>query len=340
MRPGKRVTLKDIAVQTGYTINTISRALKDKHDISLNTRMRIQETAARLGYIGDSAASSLRSGKTKTIAVIIGDISNPFFGSQVRDIELVARENGYTVIIYNTGEHSDWEHKAILSAYGRRVDGIIICPVQENKDNILLIQHLGIPFVLIGRYFKDIPCDAVLWDDVAAGELATSYLIGLGHVNILYVGGPLYISSGNDRLQGYRNAHIKGKIPVNEQLIRITNITAGASGEAILQVLEEGLPFTAIVAFSDLMACEILYTLEKKEKGARVYVSIVGCDDIREKILFPVSFPSIRCTGDEARICMDLLIQKMHNRSHPAGQASSRQNKPRVCLLDVELREP
>jgi LacI family transcriptional regulator len=329
MEHGKRITLKDIAAKTGYTINTISRALKDKSDISLKTRKHIRETAKELGYVGDSAASSLRSGKTKTIAVIIGDISNPFFGSLVRDIELMTQEKGYTIIIYSTGEHTEWEKRAILSAYSRRVEGIILCPVQETRDNILFLQKLGIPFVLIGRYFKDIQSDAIVWDDVKAGELAAEYLIGLGHVNILYIGGPLYISSGTDRLQGYRNAHKKNGISINENMIRITNITAGASSEAILRVLEEGLSFTAIVAFSDLMAYEILYALEKYAKNRYSHVFIVGFDDIREKIMLPVNFPSIRCIENEAQACVDILMQKMHN---------SWKNKPSVKFLDVEIR--
>jgi LacI family transcriptional regulator len=330
MGPKKRVTLKDIAEKTGYTINTISRALKDKNDISLKTRKHIREMAKELGYVGDSAASALRSGKTKTIAVIVGDISNPFFGSQVRDIELAARENGYTIIIYNTGEQTEWEKRAILSAYSRRVDGIILCPVQENKDNILLLQKLGVPFILAGRYFKDMETDAIVWNDIKAGELAASHLAGLGHVNILYIGGPLYISSGTDRLRGFRNAHREKGIPVNENMIRITNITAGASGEAILQVLREGLPFTAVVAFSDLMAYEILYTLENHAYDRYTHISIVGFDDIREKILFPVNFPSIRCIEDEAETCVDILMQKIHGRK----------NSPSVRFLDVELRLP
>jgi LacI family transcriptional regulator len=330
MGPKKRVLLKDIAEKTGYTINTISRALKDKNDISPKTRKYIRETAKELGYVEDSAASALRSGKTKTIAVIIGDISNPFFGSRVRDIELAARENGYTIIIYNTGEQTELEKQAVLSAYSKRVDGIILCPVQENRDNILFLQKLGIPFILVGRYFPDIQTDAVVWDDVKAGELAASYLIGMGHVNILYIGGPLYISSGTDRLGGFRNAHKKKGIPVNKNMIRITNITAGASGEAILQVLREGLPFTAIVAFSDLMAYEILYTLENHARDRYAHISIVGFDDIREKILFPVYFPSIRCIEDEAEICVDTLMQKIHGRK----------NRPAVRFLDVELRLP
>jgi LacI family transcriptional regulator len=329
MERGKRITLKDVAAKTGYTINTISRALKDKTDISPETRKHIRETAKELGYVGDSTASSLRSGKTRTIAVIIGDVSNPFFGSLVRDIELTMQEKGYTIIIYSTGEHTEWERRAILSAYSRRVDGIILCPVQETKDNILFLQKLGVPFVLVGRYFKDIQSDAVVWDDVKAGELAAEYLISLGHVHILYIGGPLYISSGMDRLRGYRNAHKKNGVSVNENMIRITNITAGASSEAISQVLKEGLPFTAIVAFSDLMAYEILYALEKHAKNRYAHISIASFDDIREKIMLPVNFPSVRCIEDETQACVDILMQKMHN---------SWKNKPAVKFLDVEMR--
>jgi LacI family transcriptional regulator len=154
MEQWKRVTLKDIAAKTGFTINTVSRALKDKSDISLETKELIRQVAMDLHYVGDVAASALRSGTTKTIAVIIGDISNPFFGDLVHKIELAAKDFGYSIIIFNTSENSQLEYNAILSAYSKRVDGIIICPVQETIDNIRLLEQLFIPFVLVGRYFR------------------------------------------------------------------------------------------------------------------------------------------------------------------------------------------
>ncbi|MDR2184769.1 MAG: LacI family transcriptional regulator [Treponema sp.] len=325
----KRVTLKDIADKTGYTINTVSRALKDKKDISRETREVIHKTAGQLGYIMDSAASAMRSGKTKTIAVIVGDISNPFFGSLFRGIELSARKSGFTVIIYNTDENSEWEQNAIFSAYSKRVDGIILCPVQENSENIKLLQRMSVPFVLVGRYFKKIKTDAVFWNDVKAGELAAGYLLDQGHVNILYIGGPLHISSGADRLQGYRNAHKKREIPVKEEMIRITRITAGAGLEVIDQILGEDLPFTAVVAFSDLVAYEILCALGNYTKDKYTHIPIVGFDNIREKIMFPVYFPSIDSRENAAKICVELLLKKIQE-----GES----HKPVLRILDVELK--
>jgi LacI family transcriptional regulator len=325
MEPKKRITLKDIAEKTGFTINTVSRALKDKSDISGKTKKIVNRAAEELGYIQDAAASSMRSGQTNTLAVIVGDIANPFFGSLLRDIELFASKEGFSVIIYSSGENSEWEKKAILSAYSKKVDGIIICPVQENTVNVHLLQKLAIPFVLVGRYFKKIKTDAVFWDDVKVGALAAGYLLDRGHVNILYIGAPLYISSGADRLQGYRNAFSERGLPVNEKLIRIISAMEGKSREIIIEALEEKLPFTAVMAFSDLVAYEILYALRDRFN----HIEVIGCDNIQEKLLLPLNFPSIDSVDDEARICVEILLDKIQNRTR---------KKPIVFVLDVELK--
>ena len=319
----KRVTLKDLAEKTGFTINTVSRALKDKHDISRKTKEIVLKTAEVMGYVVDTAASSMRSGQTHTIAVIIGDIANPFFGYLVRDIETVAKKSGYTIIIYNTSEDSEQEKEAILSAYGRKVDGIIICPVQKNTDNIKLMQKLSVPFVLIGRYFKELKTDAVHWDDVKAGELATDYLLDRGHVNILCITAPLYISSGRDRLQGYRNAFKERNLPVKEEMIHITGAMEGQTKNTINDVLKNGLFFTAVMAHSDLMAYEVLYTLQ----GRFNHIELVGCDDIQRKLMLPLNIPSIYSPDDEARIAVELLVNRICNQG----------SEPKMVILDVKL---
>jgi LacI family transcriptional regulator len=331
MEKRKRVTLKDIANKTGFTINTVSRALKDKNDISDETKEIIRKTALDLHYVEDAAASSLRSGSTKTIAVIIGDISNPFFGVLVRNIDLEVKDFGYTLIIFNTNEDSMLESSAILSAYSKRVDGIIICPVQENTDNIRLLQRLAIPFVLIGRYFKGLKNDAVVWDDVKAGELAADFLIQQGHVNILFIGGPLHVSSGWERLEGYRQAHLKAGIPVKDSLVRISPITAGACKEIIEKVLKEQIPFTGLVAFSDLMAYEILCALRTSGNKNYRYTSVVGFDNIQGKLMLPVSVPSIDSRQEEAKICVDMLIRRIGDPS---------KGEPELVILDVEMKIP
>jgi LacI family transcriptional regulator len=324
----RRITLKDIAEKTGYSINTVSRALSGKKDIADFTKEHIRNEAEKLGYIRDTVAGSMRSGVTNTIALIIGDISNPFFGVQVKEIENSARSYGYNTIIYNTDENTEQERLAITSAYSKRVDGIFICPVQKNLDNVVLLQNIGIPFVLIGRDFVDFPADSVVWDDYKAGELATSYMIEQGHRMILYIGGPSYISSAKERLQGYLEAHKKANIEPTKGLIRQTDIMSGSCMEEVKQVIEEGGKFTAIVTFSDLMAYEALRAI-KEVKGKRLKsISVIGIDDIQSKIMLPIAIPSVgNVEGEGMYKAVDLLMKKIRGES----------NTTKRIVLDVKL---
>ena len=108
-----------------------------------------------MGYISTSFSSSLRSGYTKTIALILGDISNPHFAIITKEIEKNAWKHKYSLLIINTDEDPDIEEQAIYAAISKKVDGIIICPTQKRKSNVEFIQKAGIPFVLIGRYFEE-----------------------------------------------------------------------------------------------------------------------------------------------------------------------------------------
>jgi len=319
----KRVLLKDIAEKTGFSINAVSRALRNKDDISVKTKSIILKAAKSMGYIADMTASSMRSKKTNTIAVIICDIANPFFCYILRDLELAAKESGLAVIIFNTGENSEREKEAVLSAYSRKVDGIIICPVQENTDNIKLLQKLSIPFVLMGRYFDNLNVDAVHWDDVKAGELAADYLFDRGHTNILFVGAPLNISNARDRLQGYRNAFERRKLPIREDMICIAGVMAGKVKDAIFNIMENGPAFTAAIAYSDLLAYEILYSLQKNHLKN---IEVVGFDNLQGKLMLPLNFPSVNSLYDGARTSVELLINRINKRN----------SEPKTIVLDVE----
>ena len=202
----KRVTLKDIAQATGFTITTVSHALHNKPDISESTREHICKIAKEMGYITDAAASSLRSGKTNTISIIVPDISNPHISYQVKKIEIEAKKKNYSTIILNTNEDMNIEQEAIITSYKKRVDGILICPTQKNTDNIKYIQKLNIPFVLIGRYFDELDTSYVCCDDIKSGYLAGKHLIENGYKSILYVGTYTYIEASNKRFDGIQKA--------------------------------------------------------------------------------------------------------------------------------------
>ena len=315
VRPGQ-VTLKDIAARAGYTINTVSRALKDKDDIAVETRKRIQEIAEDMGYIRDTLAGALRSGTTKTIAVILGDISNPHFSIMVREIESSARKQSYNTIILNTDEDSGIEREAIKSAISRKVDGIIICPTQKDDKNVRFLQAQGVPFVLIGRHFKRIEADSVVCDDEAGGRLATEHLLGLGHRRILFLNGPSEISSAEERLRGYKRALSAARVPFSPDLVREVPIVAGDCRHIIYEVCDEKLQFSAVVAFSDLIAWEAMYALQKRGlENPRDY-SIVGFDNIQSKFFFPFPLSSVGSSKTTmARRAFDVLIRRLNAES-------------------------
>lgn len=123
----QQIGLKDIADRTGYSINTVSHALRGIEDIGEETRHFILKTAKELGYVPNSIAKSMRLGYTKTIAVIIGDISNPHFAIITKEIETTANRLGYSVFLLNTNEDETQEENAIRSAIAHGIDGIIIC---------------------------------------------------------------------------------------------------------------------------------------------------------------------------------------------------------------------
>jgi len=287
------VTLKDVAQSVGYSVNTVSHALRDKEDIAPETREYIKKEAVRLGYVSNSQASSLRLGYTNTIAVILGDISNPHFAIITKEIEERAGGLGYTTILLNSGEDEQKELNAIRTALNKKADGIIICPVQRTEENLEFLKSAGVPFVLIGRHFADEDTDFVVCSDELGGYQATKYLIDHGHRDILMLNGPEYISSARERLVGYRRALEESGIPYRSELVRETDVKSGKTRSVINSLAEEGISYSAIFAFSDLIAWEAWSCCLKNGRRVPEDCSIIGFDYIQSRLTLPFNLSSI-----------------------------------------------
>ncbi|WP_300801134.1 LacI family DNA-binding transcriptional regulator [uncultured Acetatifactor sp.] len=308
------VTLKDIAQQTGYSINTVSRALRDKADIADATRQKIKKVAAEMGHVNNMLAASLRLGYTNTVAVILGDISNPHFAIMMKEIEVHAREYGYNSILYNTNEDEELELEAIRSALNKNVDGIIICPAQKTQENLKYLESTGVPFVLIGR--RDEAYSYVVCNDEMGGFLATAALISAGHRDILLLHGAMYISSARERLAGYRRAYAQSGLEVPEGLIREVPVTANGCSAVLEQLKEEGMTFSAIFAFSDMLAWEAWSCLMRREIRVPQDCSLIGFDHIQSRLNLPFSLTSVSSyKGRMSTAAVDLLVRRMHGSS-------------------------
>jgi LacI family transcriptional regulator len=289
----KIITLKDVAQKTGFSINTVSRTLRGKDDISEETMKIIKTTADEMGYINNSLASSLRSGRSNTIAVILGDISNPHFSILTKEIENLSRQERYGVFLLNTNENEKQEKEAINTAITKNVDGIIICPNQKSDANICFLMDRKIPFVQMGRRFDTLNIPFVICNDELGGYQATKYLLEKNHRDILILTGPSYVSSARERLAGYKRAFAEQGLRVKSRLIREVPIIGKGYLKVLDSVIKEKIPFTAIFAFSDMLAWGAWTHLQRLGIRVPQDVSIIGFDYIQSRFDIPFQLSTI-----------------------------------------------
>lgn len=318
-RNKKIVTLKDVALRTGFTVNTVSRVMNHRDNIAPQTRELILKTAKELGYVGNSLAGSLRSGMSGTVAIIISDVSNPLFGILVKEIDALLRKMDYCAFVLNTNEKEDLEEKAIYLALNKKVDGVIICPTQHTHDALNLFDANGVPYVLMGRCFGTPEENCVTWDDKKGGYLATTHLIRKGHRSILLLNGPQYISSAKERLAGYQQALAEHDIPFDPGLVRQCRLTSQNARALISKQLCDGPKFTAVFAFNDLIAFEAISALN--DLGYRVPedIAVVGFDNIQSKLSLPFPLTTVDTPKTEmAHRAVELLLDRIKdtNRIH------------------------
>lgn len=315
----RKITLADIAKETGYSINTVSHALHDKPDISEKTKVYIVETAEKMGYIANASAGALRSGRSKSAAIIVGDISNPHFSIMMKEMENRLREYGYNAIIINTDEDETKERAAIVSAISKNVDGVLLCPVQKTRANVEFLEREGIPYVLFGRRFEDMEANYVICDDVNGGFAAAEHLIKYNHKKIMFLNAPCCISSARDRLAGIQNAFQKYGVSPGGFVSAEISITE--SEDEIKQMLEQHPECTGIICFSDLIAMQVCYFLKQMGKNVPEDISVIGFDNIASKYYFPLMITSVTSSKTKMSVkSVDVLLDIIEKRTEAVQQ--------------------
>lgn len=209
-----RITIADVAKSAGVSAATVGRVVGGYGTVSSKTRDKVMQAIAELGYSPNVVAQGLRSRKTKTIAVVIGSISNSFFANMVNAIENEADEYGYNVIICNTNEDPELEMKQIVNLQARMIDGTILSyawPVGSMKPEKESVYRCGVPVVMVDRRVDGLDFDVIESENFAGSYKTTNYLIALGHRKIGILGTGNY-STINDRIAGYKQALADRKI--------------------------------------------------------------------------------------------------------------------------------
>ncbi|MEP6750358.1 MAG: LacI family DNA-binding transcriptional regulator [Bacteroidota bacterium] len=215
------VNIKKLAQILNLSISAVSKALRDSHDISKETKEKVIALATELNYQPNPHASSLRKHKSKTIAVIIPEIANNYFTLAINGIESIAQEKNYHVLIYLT--HEDFRKEIALTKYlhGGRVDGVLISVSSTTTDytHLYQLQENGLPIVFFDRVCETFNTVKVTTDDYESSYLATKHLIDQGCKKIAHLAMSKNISIGNKRLKGYLQALTDQGILVTESLI-------------------------------------------------------------------------------------------------------------------------
>lgn len=282
-RNGIPTTIQDVAARAGVSAMTVSRVLNHSGRVAPDTRRRVELAVHELGYVPNALATGLLKGRTRTIALIVSDISNPFFTSVVRDVEDVAQRNGYTVILGNSDESVEKEQQYVLALVSKRIDGLLIAPASSgSRATLELLRRRGSPFVLIDRAIDAVQADAVCGDSVGGAKMLTRHLIALGHRRIGLVNGQCEVPTARDRLQGYHEALREHGIDPHPALIAESTYRREGAYRAVQHWL--ALPLeqqpTAIVAGNNSLGVGVIEALRAAQRSVPEDMAMVCFDDI------------------------------------------------------------
>ncbi len=215
------MNLKELAKELNLSFSTVSKALRDSHEISDATKKRVLDKARELNYQVNLLASSFRKQKTKTIGIIIPEVVNDFFGPVINGIESIAQERGYHVLIYLTHEDMQKEVAIAKILQNGRVDGIMISLSANTSDTAHLeeLKEKEIPLVFFDRIAEHIDAPKVITDDFSSGAEATEHLVENGCKRIAFLSISQLLSISNKRMNGYREALKNNNMEVDESLV-------------------------------------------------------------------------------------------------------------------------
>jgi DNA-binding LacI/PurR family transcriptional regulator len=326
-----QITIKDIARILGISASTVSRALKDHPDINTDTKKAVNELAEQLKYQPNAVALSLKNSRSKTIGIIIPEIVHYFFSTVISGIEDIASQKGYTAIICQSNESFEREVANTNTLSLHRVDGILISVSKESKSfsHFENLQQGGVPLVFFDRVAPGIEADQVVIDDAEASYQATRHLIESGCKYIVHFAGPQNLLIGQQRLQGYLDAHKETGMPVDKKLI-IEADTFEKAQIVAAQLLDTNVVFDGIFAVNDMTAIGAMGIIQKRGIKVPDQVAVVGFSD---GYLSGITDPHLSSIDQHGYEMGTIAAEMLFNRILHPEQTSV----PEIKILNADL---
>lgn len=277
-------TIQDVAKKAGVAPITVSRVINQSGYIRAETRQRVEAAIAELGYVPNNLARSLRSKRTDTLALILTDITNPFFTVVARGVEDTASDAGFNVIFCNTDESELEEARYLRLLLQKQVDGLLLVPARSadggaSIQSIQLAREHGTPLVVLDRRAPGGSTDCVRCDSEAGAYRLVRLLLDLGHREIAILAGPEAVSTSADRVAGYRRALHEAGLPGGERVF--TGAFTQESGcEMANRALQSTPQPTALFAANNFIAIGALRALQASQLRVPEDIALVGFDDL------------------------------------------------------------
>jgi len=309
------------------SIKTVSRVVNDEREVNPETAARVAEVLSRLGYRPNELARSLKGQRSRTIGLMIADISNPFYADCAKAVEEVARSHGYAVFLCASAEDVEVEREYVGLLARRRVDGLLLVPAADGHEHLREEQDAGLPIVALDRPAEGLSADTVIVKNRTGAREATQHLIRVhGHERIAFVGADEHQYTTRMRLDGYREALEEAGL---EEIARTRAPDIASAARATRELMGSPEPPTAVFAANNLVTVGVLQALE--QSGLRVPddVALVGFDDFELAAVLSPRLTLVRQPAAElGRRAASLLFDRLEGRLPP---------EPRRVVLETEL---
>ena len=317
---GVLTSIRDVAERAGVSVGTVSNVLNRPETVAQATRQRVLDAIAALGFVRNESARQLRAGRSRTIGLVVLDISNPFFTDVARGVEDAVNAEGLAVILCNSDDRPEKEAAYLDALAEQRVQGVLITPTARLSPALDTLRRRGVPVVLLDRRAAGPDQCSVAVDDVHGGRLAADHLLERGHRRIAFVGGSSGLPQVQERHEGVERAVLEA-CGSDDALTVLSpeKLTVSAGRSAAEQII--GMPSsrrpTAAICANDLLALGMLQEMVRHGVHVPDDFAIVGYDDIDFAAAAAVPLSSVRKPRQElGRRAAELMMDEARGEKH------------------------
>lgn len=311
------LNIQSVADIAGVSKTTVSHVISGNRPVSAATRRKVERVMEDLGYRPNFFAQALNSKKSHTVALIVQDITNPFYPALARGLQSSLAQANQVVMLFDAGGGADLTRAFIDEIIQRQVDGVVIA-VSNVEEELRELQRAGITVVAVGSGLSGLPLDWVSGDDERIGYDATRHLYSAGHRRIATISGPPASEPGAGRLAGYIKAMEELGLERDPALCEAGEWTRESGGAALLRLLDQEQPPTAVFCSNDLMAIGALDAALEAGLDVPEQLALIGVDDIDAASLVRPALTTVHVPAQEiGRAAGDLLLQRMGEAAAP-----------------------